>query len=125
MHFIAGFFFFIIFVFLIGLILIIYYVRKGMRFFRRMASGENLSDEEFQRRANKYYRKNNGQQFDDDYFQSTGYSEGNDSADYRNRQRRTTQTAGGVTIIDDRDPNQAKKKIFAHDEGDYVDFTES
>ena len=40
------------------------------------------------------------------------------------QRRRTTQTTDGVTIIDDRDPKEANKKIFAQDEGEYVDFIE-
>ena len=40
------------------------------------------------------------------------------------QRRRTTQTTDGVTIIDDRDPSEANKKIFAQDEGEYVDFIE-
>ena len=37
---------------------------------------------------------------------------------------RTTYTADGVTIIDHRDPSEVNKKIFAQDEGEYVDFKE-
>ncbi len=38
-------------------------------------------------------------------------------------QRRTT-TATGDVIIDRRDPQQAIRKIFDKDEGEYVDFSE-
>ena len=37
------------------------------------------------------------------------------------QRRRTTQTTDGVTIIDDL----SQAKIFAQDEGEYVDFEES
>lgn len=37
----------------------------------------------------------------------------------------TTYTRDGVTIYDQREPSQAQKKIFAQDEGEYVDFTEN
>ena len=40
------------------------------------------------------------------------------------QQNRTTRTAEGVTIVDKRDPSTANKKIFAQDEGEYVDFKE-
>ena len=40
------------------------------------------------------------------------------------RGSRTTTTSDGVTIIDHRDPSEANKKIFSHDEGEYVDFKE-
>ena len=37
---------------------------------------------------------------------------------------RTTQTSDGVTIEDRRSPDEAQQKIFAPDEGEYVDFKE-
>ena len=37
---------------------------------------------------------------------------------------RTTRTRDGVTIVDHRSPDEANKKIFAPDEGEYVDYTE-
>lgn len=40
-------------------------------------------------------------------------------------QRRTyTRGSSGETIIDGRDPEQVQRKIFAADEGEYVDFEE-
>ena len=39
--------------------------------------------------------------------------------------RRTTHTANGVTIIDDRNPDVANKKIFEKNEDEYVDYVES
>ena len=39
--------------------------------------------------------------------------------------RRTTHTADGVTIIDDRNPDEATKKIFEKNEGEYVDYVEN
>ena len=38
--------------------------------------------------------------------------------------RRTMHTSDGVTIYDGRDPDVAQRKIFADNEGEYVDFTE-
>lgn len=37
---------------------------------------------------------------------------------------KTTTTDSGDTIIDRRTPEEANKKIFAKDEGEYVDFKE-
>lgn len=37
---------------------------------------------------------------------------------------RSTKTRDGVTIVDHRSPDEANKKIFAPDEGEYVDYTE-
>ena len=36
----------------------------------------------------------------------------------------TRTNSDGVTIIDHRDPDTVNKKIFAQDEGEYVDFKE-
>lgn len=35
-----------------------------------------------------------------------------------------TSTPTGETIIDERTPEQANRKIFSKDEGEYVDYTE-
>ena len=40
------------------------------------------------------------------------------------QQQTTTRTSDGVTIIDRRSPEETQKKIFAPDEGEYVEFTE-
>ena len=37
---------------------------------------------------------------------------------------RQTRTADGITITDHRSPEEANKKIFAPDEGEYVEYTE-
>lgn len=39
-------------------------------------------------------------------------------------QGRRTRTTSGETIIDTRNPEHANRKIFAKDEGEYVDFRE-
>lgn len=41
-----------------------------------------------------------------------------------NRQRRSSQTADGTVIIDGRSERVAGQRIFADDEGEYVEFTE-
>ena len=107
---------------------VFYFMRKGMKFIKRMATGD-VSDEEFQRMANKYYRKENDyrNQFDDDYFKGTGKQQQGprQQQDRQQQQGHTTRTADGITIVDRRAPGQAEKKIFAHDEGEYVDYTEN
>lgn len=52
-----------------------------------------------------------------------GSSEG--QGDSARQQGRRTQTSAGTTIIDNRDPEQAERKIFADDEGEYVEFEEN
>ena len=118
----------------IGLLVVFYYLRKGIRFFRRFSTGD-MSEDEFMRMSNKYYRKmqGDGEQFDSDYFKGSGWQKGQSGQSGQSGQQpggqprqRTTHTAGGgITIEDRRDPGKANKKIFAHDEGEYVDFTEN
>lgn len=38
--------------------------------------------------------------------------------------RRQQTGGGGTTVIDGRNPEHAQRKIFSHDEGEYVDFEE-
>ena len=42
----------------------------------------------------------------------------------RNTTQRTSTTPDGETIIDQRDPETANRKIFDKDEGEYVKFKE-
>lgn len=114
----------------IGLLVMFYVVGKGIRFFRRFSTGD-MSDEEFQRMANKYYRRadDSKHHFGDDYFKGSGRKQSGSGeqpyADGQQQQRPRRASADGVTIEDHRNPDRANKKIFARDEGEYVDFTES
>ena len=112
----------------VGLLAVFYFVGKGIRFFRRFSSGD-MSDEEFQRMANKHYRKaDDGRQgFADDYFKGSGWKKGTAGGQQTQQPQRPQRTTAqdGVTIEDRRSPERANKKIFARDEGEYVDFTES
>lgn len=47
-----------------------------------------------------------------------------DKGGYAQSHQRSTTTANGDTIIDTRNQEQANKKIFSKDEGEYVDFKE-
>lgn len=93
-------------------------VRKYMR--------GDFTDEEVERLSKKYHRQENKHHFSQDYFKrsesNTRSSQQQTGNDFR--QYRTTRTSEGVTIIDDRDPNQATRKIFDDSEGEYVDFQE-
>lgn len=95
----------------------LYYLRKGYRFIKRVANGE-MTEEEFERLSKKNYRSKNsdGPKFDDDYFKSANKGQQKDS-------NRTFRTADGITITDQRNSHQSKK-IFAQDEGEYIDFKE-
>ena len=83
MKFLLGLLAFIFFFFLLGTLVVFYYVRKGINTFKKAARQSNQS-----------------------------------------ASRRTMHTSDGVTIYDGRDPDVAQRKIFADNEGEYVDFTE-
>jgi hypothetical protein len=80
--------------------------------------------------ANKYYYKekgkNDGPQFDDNYFKGNPNSWKKRGQQQKQHQQaaRTTRTSDGVTIVDNRQPSEVNKKIFAQDEGEYVEFSE-
>ena len=84
----------------IVLSVVVYYMRKGIRFVKRVANGEAAKD----------------------YFKHQGNSRKQQRG--QRQTNRTTRTADGLTIVDNRSPEKANKKIFAQDEGEYVDFTE-
>lgn len=64
----------------------------------------------------------------DKVFKSMGFdgfsSGGRASSSSRTGSGRRQQSDDGTIIIDNRDPEQARRKIIPHDEGEYVDFEE-
>lgn len=121
-----GFFFLI----LTGLMaIIVWKVRKRMRAIRE-AMENSMQDDAFQRMADKnYYRKHRdqGPVFDEEYFKGDPNRTTRNQQEKKQQQqtRRTTRTASGVTIIDDRTPDVANKKIFEKNEDEYVDYVEN
>ena len=120
---------FVIFILIIAavLLVVLYYLRKGYRFIKRMTNGE-MTEEEFERLSKKNYRRKDyeGFDFDDDYFKTTDKNQ-KQKKQKKNQQQassRTFRTADGITITDQRNSHR-EKKIFAQDEGEYVDFKES
>ena len=114
-------------VIVIVLLLVLFYLlRKGIRYLRRFSS-DDMSDEEFERLSKKNYRKQDGPSFNNDYFKGSGWqrNQQQQQQQQQSKAQRTTRTADGVTIVDRRDPQKTDKKIFAQDEGEYVDFTEN
>lgn len=89
MKFLLGLLLFLLLFVVIGMMVVFYFVHKGMSYFRRFGSGHA------------------------------------DGSAFAGRTRHRQTTSGGVTIEDRRDPERANQKIFAQDEGEYVDFTEN
>ena len=109
----------------LGLVIGFYYLRKGYKFVKRMTRGE-MTEEDFERLSNKFYKRKDHMNFDSDYFKGSGTQQQarpNQGRQRQQSQRATYHTADGVTIVDERAP-QSNKKIFAQDEGEYVEFTE-
>ena len=121
-----GFFFLVV----TGLMaVIVWKVRKRMRAFRE-AMEDSMQDDAFQRMADKnYHRKHHdqGPVFDEEYFKGDPNRTARKQQEWKRQQqtRRTTRTASGVTIIDDRNPDVANKKIFEKNEDEYVDYIEN
>ena len=85
-------------------------------------------EEYFKRTSNKYNKPDEKPKFKEDYFKGTGEETARrlrQRAAEKKNNRRTTTTSEGVTIIDDRDKDKVKRKIFTKDEGEYVDFSEN
>ena len=87
--------------FIIGLVQVLWHMYRGYRTVKKMMNGQ-LNEEDLQHMWG---------------------GKANSRSQQRSTQR-TTQTSDGVTIIDQREPNEADKKIFASDEGEYVEFEE-
>ena len=105
------------------LLVVFYYLRKGFKFVKRMANGE-MTDEDFERLSKKFHKRgSNNINFDSDYFKGASNQKQQQEKNWQQKERATFHTKEGVTIVDERTP-QSNKKIFAQDEGEYVEFTE-
>lgn len=112
-------------------LVVINFTYKGLRQIRQAA-------EEAYARNQKEKEQKDKNPFGDDYFKSSNgtsqqyarqYQQAQGQASQQQRQEepkedtaRRTTTSSGVTIIDDR--GASDKKIFDHDDGEYVEFEE-
>ncbi len=101
-----GIFFLLIFLFV--LIFILRFVFGGVKAFRRFTRS-------FGEGSNGSETEGGG------FFGGGGGSNPFDNWRYTYRRR---QQPEGDTIIDNRDPNEANRKIFGKNDGEYVDFEE-
>ena len=105
-------------------LVVINFTYKSFRQLRKAAEDQF----ELHQRRKEQKEKN---PFGDDYFKSTDgpqqqnrqrrQQSGGQQTAKENTARRITTTSSGVTIIDER---EADKKIFSHDDGEYVEFEE-
>ena len=140
--FILGFILFVLIVLAIVFHKSIKNIKKAIRQAADAREARKVAEEEayFKRTSTKYYREEQKPNFKKDYFK--GAEEKPKTKPQRPEQkpeqkpqqeqqpkqesatRRTVDPTSGVTIIDDRGKQQADRKIFDDNEGEYVDFVE-
>ena len=103
------------------ILIVINFTYKGVRQMRKAAQDQW----ELNQKRKEQKEKN---PFGDDYFKSADgprTSQKTNQTRYSQQSEKTTTrkttTSSGVTIIDER---EADKKIFSHDDGEYVEFEE-
>ena len=121
----AFFIFGLIFIVIIALA-VLRFIYKGYRSVRDVQEeilnngGKRFSRGEYIRYQREQRDKN---PFGNDYFKSANSSKSKEQKEDKQKTTRRTTTSSGVTIIDDREVEE-KKKIFDHDDGEYVEFVE-
>ena len=103
------------------ILVVINFTYKGFRQMRKAVEDQY----ELNQKRKEQKEKN---PFGDDYFKSADSPQQRQQKSQQRTQReagkntaRRTTTSSGVTIIDER---EADKKIFNHDDGEYVEFEE-
>lgn len=120
LQFVIGAIIFILIAVAIVILVVINFTYKGVRQLRKAA------EEQFEVNHKRKEQKEKNP-FGDDYFKSSDGSQHQSHQAHKPRQEsqktttRRTTTSSGVTIIDER---EADKKIFNHDDGEYVEFEE-
>ena len=115
--------FFLIFVAIVAAV-IIRFMYKGIRNIREAqeqfinTGGKKMNRQEYIRYQQREQERH---PFDDDYFKSS--SKKKEKYETKRTTTRRTTTDSGVTIIDGRETEE-KRKIFDHDDGEYVEFEE-
>ena len=116
----------IIFIAIIAMV-VLRFIYKGYRSVRDVQEeilnngGKRFSRGEYIRHQREQQDKN---PFGNDYFKSASSTKSkNKQKKEQQKTTRSTTTSSGVTIIDDREVEE-KKKIFDHNDGEYVEFEE-
>ena len=115
----------IIFIAIIAMV-VLRFIYKGYRSVREVQDqilnngGKRYSRGEYIRNQREQQDKN---PFGNDYFKSASSTKSKEQKKEQQKTTRSTTTSSGVTIIDDREVEE-KKKIFDHNDGEYVEFEE-
>jgi hypothetical protein len=115
----------IIFIAIIAMV-VLRFIYKGYRSVREVQDqilnngGKRYSRGEYIRNQREQQDKN---PFGNDYFKSASSTKSNKQKKEQHKTTRSTTTSSGVSIIYDREVEE-KKKIFDHNDGEYVEFEE-
>ena len=91
-------------------------------YFKSSKSGSGRRQSRTQAQYEQMEQARRENPFGDDYFKGSQQQQSRQQTEKENTARKTT-TSSGVTIIDGRD-QEDKRKIFDHNDGEYVEFEE-
>lgn len=113
-----GLLFFIIIILVVVSAIVLFAISIVLRFLKRMrkmATGELDEDEEYERQSTSRHQHQYA-------FRGGRTSRVKPNGEQQGYQQ--TRTEDGKVIIDNRQPEERKRKIIDADEGEYVEFTE-
>lgn len=113
-----GLLFFIIIILVVVSAIVLFAISIVLRFLKRMrkmATGELDEDEEYERQSTSRHQHQYA-------FRGGRTSRAKPNGEQQGYQQ--TRTEDGKLIIDNRQPEERKRKIIDADEGEYVDYTE-
>ena len=113
----------LVFATIFGLILIIIVARFLYGIYRKVRNAKERMEETLYNHYSQDYTGRRAQQYHYDDKGRQQRSGGNGAA-RNDASPRRTQTDSGEVIIDHRHQERENKKIFADDDGEYVDFVE-
>ena len=100
-------------------------MREMLRSSMGMGPGDGSAGDYTGRRTNQYTFSHDGRRRTYGTGRASGAGRTSSGAGQQSSGSRRTQTTSGPTVIDNRNPEQARRKIFSENEGEYVDFEES
>ena len=114
---------FLIFIFFLIILILLVAGSYIYRFFKKM---QNAAERAAERQAHQYREETGRQrtQYTQRQQPHNRQQQQSNGAEDFNFSQRTTQTATGETIIDNRHQERENKKIFDDSDGEYVDFVE-
>lgn len=112
----------LIFATIFGLILLLMLVRFVYRIYSKVRDAKRAMEDTINNRFGQNDTGRRSQQYQ--YNQNGRQQRSGNGAAQGDAQPRRTQTESGEVIIDSRHQERENKKIFADDDGEYVDYVE-